>query len=91
MLCPELQRMALETPTLASADAESLAAVLEEVVCSRCPLTAGPHPSGSPGLRRLELPNAFLVRTKFTDRLGIKDCVALGLSIGALGSGDEVY
>lgn len=92
VLCPELQRMILETPILTSADAESLAAVLEEVVCSRCPLTTGPSACGSPGLRRrLELPNEFLLRTKFTDRLGIKDCIAQGLSIGAFGSGDEVY
>lgn len=65
-LCPDLQRTVLDTPVLASTDAETLVTVLEEVVCSRCPSTTGPSTCRRPGLRRLDLPNKFLLRTNFT-------------------------
>lgn len=90
-LCPELQRMVLDIPILASADVETLATVLEEVVCSRCLSTTGPSTCRRPGLRRLDLPNEFLLRTKFTERFRVSDCVSLGLSIGISCPGEEAY
>lgn len=83
--------MVLDIPILASADVETLATVLEEVVCSRCLSTTGPSTCRRPGLRRLDLPNEFLLRTKFTERFRVSDCVSLGLSIGISCPGEEAY
>lgn len=56
-----------------------MAAVLEEMVRSRC--TSPTRSSGSSVLRYLELPDEFVDQTRLTDR--IKVCISLGLSITA--------
>lgn len=78
-LCPKLKRMILNTPVMSIPEAESMAAVLEEMVRSRC--TSPTRSSGSSVLRYLKLPDEFIDQTRFTNR--IKDCISLGLSITA--------
>lgn len=80
VLCPNLERMVMEIPALDSVEAESMASALEDVIRSR-------FPSGSTGLMNLDLPNEFMFKTRFIER--IQDCITMGLRVGALDADEE--